>query len=159
VASDTAVLGIATSSSKGKLTVYRVIVRSAGDAVTVERLEEWQSTPHDEARSMADLVDALANSLDQKRRGAAEAIAVKRTESSQGRPTTAYDQKTRAEAAAMIAASLQGRPYFHYRTQQLGDGRELHEIASRQTGYPVQKEEREAVAAACTALAELLGAD
>jgi hypothetical protein len=159
VATEAAVLGIATSSSKEKLTVYRVIVRADGDAVTVERLEQWQSTPRDEARSMADLVDALANSLDNQRRGPAEAIAVKRTESSQGRPTKAYDQKTRAEAAAMIAASLQGKPYFQYRTQQLGDGRELHKIAATERGYPAQKEEREAVAAACAALAELLDAD
>lgn len=150
-------LGIATTSQRGALTVYRVIVRLAGgEAVQVETLEAWQGTPRDEARSMNDLVDALANALDPKRAGAPSAIAVKRTESSVGRPSNPYDKKIRAEAAAMIAAAGQGRRYFQYRTNQLSPGKDLHAKAVSQSGYPSVKEEREAVAAACTALAELV---
>lgn len=139
------------------LTVYRVIVRVAdsGD-VEVEPLAAWRSTAQDEARSMNDLVDALSNTLDRRRRGAPRMIAVKRTESTQGRPTKAYDQKTRAEAAAMIAASAQGRRYIHYRTTQMKGGDDLHRSATSHGGYPSVKEEQEAVAAACAALAELL---
>jgi hypothetical protein len=123
--------------------------------VSVEPLEEWHSTPEDESRSLADLANALANTLDPKRHGAAQAIAVKRTEGTPSRPTSAYDQKTRAEAVAMIAASTQGRPYFHYRRNELGDGRQLHEMAAGRPGYPSGDEARDAVAAACAALAEL----
>lgn len=155
-----AVLGIATTSSKETLTVYRVIVRRGdADVVTVETLERWQSTPQDEARSMADLVDALVNTLDRRRTGAPEALAVKRTEAGRGRPTKDYDQKTRAEGVAMIAATRQGRRYFQYRSQQLGEGQRLHEAAKRHGGYPSSKEEQAAVAAACAALAQLNSGD
>jgi hypothetical protein len=62
----------------------------------------------------------------------------------------------RAEGAAMIAASAQGRRHFAYRTNQLGDGRALAEAATAHDAYPSKKEEQEAVTAACTALANLV---
>jgi hypothetical protein len=160
MADELAVLGIATTSRNGTLTVYRVIVRAPGDGtVEVEPLASWQSTRRDEVRSISDLVDALGNILDRKRNGAPDALAAKRAESTQGRPSSAYDQKIRAEAAAMVAAASQGRRYFAYRTNQLGDGRELVEAASQAEAYPSEKEEKEAVAAACTALAQLRNED
>jgi hypothetical protein len=104
---------------------------------------------------MNDLVDALTNTLDRKRHGAPIALAVKRTESTMGRPTTQYDQKVRAEGAAMVAASAQGRRYFPYRRNQLGDGADLAAEASSHRAYPSDKEGVEAVAAACAAISEL----
>jgi hypothetical protein len=152
-----AVIGIATSSQKGALIVSRVIVRlQDDDSIEVAPLEAWRGTPRDEARSLNDLVDALANTLDRKRPGAPVAIAVKRSEITRGKPTTQYDQKVRAEGAAMIAASTQGRRYLSYRTNQLGDGGELNAEAAQHNAYPSSKEGQEAVAAACSALAELL---
>lgn len=156
MADEIAVLGVAATSQKGAVTVSRVIVRVRDDAVEVEPLEAWQATPRDESRSMLDLVDALANTLDRKRTGAPAAVALKRSESTRGRPTTQYDQKVRAEGAAMIATSSQGRRYFAYRTNQLGEGRDLEAEATAHPAYPSGKQEQEAVAAACTALAELL---
>jgi hypothetical protein len=149
------VLGIATSSTSGALTVHRVVVRAEGDKVSVEQLEPWKGTPNDEIRSIGDLVDALSNNLDRKRNAAPMALALKRTESTRGRPTKQYDQKIRAEGAAMIAASSQGRRYFQYRTNQLGPAEALASVASSHGGYPTAKEAREAVTAACAALAEL----
>src|SRR5579862_2025446 len=149
------VLGIATSSQRGALIVERVIVRRTGDElIDIEQLEAWQGTPRDEARSMHDLVDALANALDRRRPGAPVAIAVKRSETTRGRPTTQYDQKTRAEGAAMVAATSQGRPYFAYRTNQLSDGRHLEAAAATHPQYPPDQLAQDAVAAACTALTE-----
>jgi hypothetical protein len=131
------VLGIATNSHKDALIVSRVIVRLRTDgSIQVEPLTAWQGTPRDEARSMNDLVDALANTLDPKRRGAPVAIALKRTESTRGRPTKQYDQKVRAEGAAMVAASTQGRRYFKYRTTQLGKDRALTAEAAAHKAYP-----------------------
>jgi hypothetical protein len=157
MADEIAVLGITTSSRSDALHVYRAIVRLKEDgAVEVEALETWRGTPRDEARSMKDLADALANSLDNRRPGAPEALALKRTEST-GRPTVQYDQKIRAEGVAMVAASGQGRRYFHYRTQQLGPGADLATAAAKHPDYPRGKEAREAVAAACAALARLRG--
>jgi hypothetical protein len=157
LADELAVLGIATTSQRGALTAYRVIVRLRDDdSVEVEPLEAWQGTPRDEARSMNDLVDALANTLDRKRNGAPTALAVKRTESTRGRPTKQYDQKVRAEGAAMVATAAQGRRYFAYRTNQLRESRGLTAEAAAHRGYPSAKEEQDAVAAACTAIAELL---
>lgn len=72
------------------------------------------------------------------------------------RPTVPYDQKTRAEGAAMVAASSQGRRYFGYRKGQLGDGRGLNEAAKSHSDYPSTEGEQDAVAAACAALAELV---
>jgi hypothetical protein len=158
MADEIAVLGVATSSARGALTVHRVIVRVAeDDAVVVEPLKAWQGAPNDETRSIGDLVDALGNILDPKRRGSPEALALKRAESTRGRPTKQYDQKTRAEAAAMIAALGQGRRYFQYRTNQLGPGRDLNDVACEHSGYPSTKEGQEAVAAACAAVADLRG--
>jgi hypothetical protein len=156
VADELAVLGIATSSRDGALIVSRVIVRLTGDDVEVERLKPWQGTPRDEARSQRDLVDALGNVLDRKRDGAPEALAVKRPESPVSRPTVPYDQKTRAEGAAMIAATSQGRRYFSYRKGQLGHGEALNEAAKAHANYPSAEGEQDAVAAACAALAELV---
>jgi hypothetical protein len=154
---DIAVLGIATSSSRGVLTVYRVIVRLSDDGVAVEPMEPWQGTAADETRSMGDLVDALANTLDRKRDGAPQGLAAKRTESTLGRPSNPYDQKIRAEGVAMVAASSQGRPYFAYRTNQLTKGDDLRDQAARHDAYPATGEARDALAAACEALAELRG--
>jgi hypothetical protein len=155
---ETAVLGIGTSSSDDVLTVYRVIVRRTGDAVEVETLEPWQGTAADEARSMNDLAEALGNTLDPKRKGAPEALAVKRVESSFNRPSKAYDQKVRAEGVAMVAATGQGRRYFAYRTNQLTPGADLKADAAKQKGYPSGAEAQGAVAAACEALS-VLGKD
>lgn len=105
---------------------------------------------------MHDLVDALANLLDRKRPGAPVALAMKRSEITRGRPTTQYDQKVRAESAAMVAAASQGRRYFAYRTNQLGEGRDLEAEAATHDRYPKDKLAQEAVAAACAALAELV---
>jgi hypothetical protein len=151
----TAVLGVATSSSRGVLVVRRVVVRFRDKGVEVEPLQTWRGTANDEFRSIADLVDTLANVLDPKREGAPLAIAVKRTESTRGRPTNQYDQKTRAEGAAMTAAASQGRRYFQYRSNQLGRGTRLSELASVSGDYPADSEGTDAVAAACAALAEL----
>jgi hypothetical protein len=160
MADEIAVLGIATSSKEDALHVYRVIVRLIEDgSVEVEPLETWRGTPRDEARSMNDLSDALGNTLDMKRRGAPQALAVKRTESTSGRPTKQYDQKIRAEGVAMVAASAQGRRYFQFRTQQLGRGADLAHAASEHDSYPTKRESQEAVAAACAALVQLRSED
>src|SRR5262245_40704747 len=121
MADEIAVLGIASSSQSGAVKVERVIVRTSGETVEVELLEAWQGTPKDEARSLQDLVDSLRNVLDRKRPTAPIALAVKRSESTRGRPTSAYDQKIRVEAAAMVATAGEGRRYFAYRTGQLRD--------------------------------------
>jgi hypothetical protein len=155
MAHETAVLGIGTSSSDDVLTIYRVIVRRTGDAIEVETLEPWQGSAADEARSMNDLVEALGNTLDPKRKGAPEALAVKRVESTFNRPSRAYDQKVRAEGIAMVAATGQGRRYFAYRTNQLTHGADLKADAARHQGYPSGAEAQGAVAAACEALFEL----
>jgi hypothetical protein len=155
MADPVAVLGIATSSSAGVLTVYRMIVGIADEQVSVERLEPWRGSAADEARSMGDLVDALSNTLDRRRQDAPQALAVKRTESTFRRPSNAYDQKIRAEGVAMVAASSQGRPYFAYRTNQLTRGGDLRREAADHPQYPSSDEDQDAVAAACEALAAL----
>jgi hypothetical protein len=156
MADDIAVLGIAASSQKGAVTVSRVIVRLRDGELEVEPMEAWQGTPRDEARSLMDLHDTLVNTLDRKRAGAPLALAIKRTESTRGRPTKQYDQKVRVEGVAMAAAASQGRRFFGYRTIQLGDGRELEAAAATHGSYPAGQHEQEATAAACAALAELL---
>jgi hypothetical protein len=154
-----AVLGIATSSSAGVLTVHRAIVRLNEDEMSIEPMETWRGTANDEARSFGDLVDALSNALDRKRQGAPAALAVKRAESTVGRPSNPYDQKVRAEGVAMVAAASQGRGYFAYRTNQLTDGDDLRRQASGLAEYPETSEGQDAVDAACEALARLRSGD
>ena len=149
------VLGIAATVTRGALKVDRVLVRVVDEEVSVEELPPWQGTAADEARSLNDLVDALSNVLDRGRAGGADALAMKRVESPRGRPSTPYDQKTRAEGAAMIAAAAQGRPYYSYRTNQVDRGATFRSAAQRSSGYPSTDTGRDAVAAACAALADL----
>jgi hypothetical protein len=124
--------------------------------VYVESLEAWQGTPRDEMRTIGDLVGALSNTLDQARRDAPVALAVKRPEVPVRKPTAQYDQKTRAEGAAMIAAASQGCRYFAYRKSQLAPGDGHAAQAARHASYPSDSLGRDAVAAACAALARLL---
>jgi len=130
-------------------------VRVRDGSVIVEPLKPWKGTATDELRSIGDLLDALANTLDRKRTGAPDALALKRTETTRARPTKQYDQKIRAEGAAMIAAASQGKRYFHYRKNQLGRGSDLAEKAGAHSKYPAGAEAQDAVAAACAALTEL----
>ena len=159
MADEISVLGIAMSSQKGAVIVSRVIVRMRDDQVEIEPLEEWHGTPGDEERSLVDLLDALVNTLDRKRSRAPVALAIKRTESTSGRPTVQYDQKVRVEGAAMAAVASQGRRCFSYRRNQLGPGRDLEESAAAHSSYASGQNEQEAIAAACTALTQLLDDD
>jgi hypothetical protein len=156
VADGLAVLGISASSQAGTVTVARIVVRLSGSAsVELESLESWRTAARDEDRTMVDLADALSNVLDRKRPGAPVALAVKRPENV-GRPTIQYDQKTRVEGAAMIAAAGQGRRYFGFRRSQLGVGRQYAEAAAQAAAYPSDTVGRDAVAAASAALAKLV---
>lgn len=152
-----AVLGLATSISNSALVVHQAVVAMTAEGVVVKPMTAWRASRQDEARSLADLIDALSNTLDRKRSGAPELVAVKRVESPiRGRPSKGYDQRTRAEGAAMVAAASQGARYFAYRANEIRPrGEKLRELASQVEGYPQDEERRDAVHAACAALSEL----
>ena len=151
------VLGLSTAVADGTLVVHRAVVTARQGQITVKVLESWQATRNDEARSLSDLVDALTNSLDRKRANAPEAVAIKRVEVPlRGKPPKSYDQRTRAEGAAMVAAASQGVGYFGYRLVEIRPrGQHLREAAASLPEYPGAEEQRHAVDVACAALAEL----
>jgi hypothetical protein len=152
-----AVLGLATSISDSALIVHRVVVRVSNGDVELNVMDAWKAIRKDEARSLGDLADALSNSLDRKRERAPDALAIKRVESPiRGRPSGSYDQRTRAEGAAMIAAASQGARYFGYRAVEIRPrGKALREAAAALPQYPADDDRRDAIAAACAALSDL----
>src|SRR5688572_29663991 len=118
------VLGLASRGDKDRLSVWLVEVQLTEDGeVDVATLESWQATRgRDDASQLIDVHDAISNALDAPRLGPISAVAVKRTESPPGRPSTPYDRKVRFEGAAMLAAHAQGKRSFGYRSNQLGPG-------------------------------------
>jgi hypothetical protein len=137
--------------------VHRVLVRVEGDALDLTFMPAWRATRNDEARSLADLVDALSNTLDRKRSEAPAAVAVKRVETPfRGKPGKSYDQRTRAETTAMVAASQQGIRYFGFRTNEIRSrGKDLRISAEAHAEYPDDTDLRDAIHAACAALSAL----
>jgi hypothetical protein len=152
-------LGVCFTCAGEAVKARRVLVEVADGEVSITRLEPWSGAAGDEARSVGDLLDALTNPLDRVGSDGAVALAVKRAESTRGRPTKDYDQKMRAEGVAMTAAAAQGRPYRGYRTNQLTRGSQLRQLAQSHADYPSDARDRDAVAAACEVLAELAKRD
>jgi hypothetical protein len=153
---EVAVLGLSTGVEDDALLVQRVIVRVGESGVRLVPLDAWGATPRDEARSLADFLEALTNTLDPKRAGGPRAVAIKRVESpSFGRPSASYDQRTRAEGAAMIAAANQGARYFGFRTGEIRPrGTAIRDAAAELPEYE-DEERRDAIDAACAALGDL----
>jgi hypothetical protein len=154
---DLVALGLASRGDGDRLSVWLVEVRlNADNAVDVTVLERWQGTRgRDDASQLIDVHDVIVNALDSPRLGPIKAVAVKRAESTPGRPSNPYDRKIRFEGAAMLAAHAQGKRYFGYRKIQLGRGKELAERARAAAGAPSDAESLEALDAACAALSDL----
>jgi hypothetical protein len=152
-----AILGLSTGVLDEALIVHRVVVRATDGEVSLTVTPAWRATRKDEARSLADLVDALSNALDRKRSEAPDGLAIKRVETPvRGKPSKSYDKRTRAEAAAMVAASHQGSRYFGYRTNEIKPrGKSLRTSVEQLGDYPDDPDLRDAINAACAALSEL----
>ena len=55
----------------------------------------------------------------------------------------------------MLAAHVDGKRYFQYRTNQLGRGGDIAKKARAASGAPTEPEPLEAMVAACAALGDL----
>ncbi len=153
----TTVLGLASRGDEDRLSVWLVEVQLGDDGtVAVAVYERWRATKgRDEASQLIDAHDTVRNALDSPQLGAATAVAVKRVESPPGRPGNPYDRRVRFEGAAMLAAHVQNKRYFQYRSNQLGRGAAITAKAHAAPGAPSDDGPREALAAACTALGDL----
>lgn len=157
MADEATVLGLACRAADDRLSAWFVAVRrNADDTVDVLELEPWHATSGtDEAAQLADVQDAITNTIDARRLGDLTAVAVKRVEMPVGRPPKPYDRKVRFEAAAMLAANATGKRYFAYRKQELKSRSDLMQAAQAADGSPTATEAVEAMAAACAALSDL----
>ena len=130
-------LGLASRGDGDRLSMWLVEVSvDEDDNVAVATYQPWRATKRrDEASQLIDAHDVIRNALDSPQLGDIAAIAVKRTEAPQrGRPGNAYDRKVRFEGAAMLAAHVEGKRYYQYRSNQLGRGKELAQKARAASG-------------------------